>query len=178
MMNKQQLSRLLDDDLNEQEMNKALDALLDDPAATQTWHAMHQVRTAIDHEEGPQASLSLLDKITHAIDEEPVILAVNNLPEGNGGPAKVARRRMRSTPAYIALAASVIALVTLISYSPLQQGTNKDEVAANAPSQMELERELQSMVVQHGEFSGAAALNGLVAYAKVVNGSTAAGSIQ
>ncbi len=182
MMKKELLSRLLDDDLNEQEMNQALDALLDDPAAQQSWHSMHTVRAAID-EEGPQASSALLDKITASIETEPGILAPNNLPafkQDKPSSTGQSNKQGRRMPAYLALAASVVALVTVFNYAPLQTGeTVSNDVAVASPqAQMALERELQSMVVQHGEFSGAAALNGLVAYAKVVNGSTAVGSVQ
>ncbi len=177
-MNKELLSRLLDDDLNEHEMNEALDALLDDPAAQQSWHAMHMARGVLseDNEEGGHASLSLLDKITASIDEEPVILAPQNLAQPTYTLNDKKQKKTTRMPAYIALAASVVALVTFIGYSPIQDKAQTD-IAMTPQSQMQAERELQSMVVQHGEFSGAAALNGLVAYVKVVNGSTAPGAL-
>lgn len=177
-MNKELLSRLLDDDLNEQETDQVLDALLDDPAAQRSWHAMHMARSVIsgDSEEEGHATFSLLDRITASIDDEPVILAPDNLAPPVLADKSTKQKKTSRMPAYIALAASVVALITLINYSPIQN-IDQTEIAMTPQSQMQVERELQSMVVQHGEFSGAAALNGLVAYVKVVNGSTAAGAL-
>ena len=175
LMNKEILSRLLDDDLDDHAMNEALDALLLDSDAQKSWHAMQLLRGAIsdEGEKGGHASLTLLDKISASIDNEPVILAPDNLPRPPLGSSEDdTRRKTTRVPAYIALAASVVALLTFINYSPIQDQT-QSEIVMSQQSQMQLERELQSMVVQHGEFSGAAALNGLVAYVKVVNGSTA-----
>lgn len=175
-MNKELLSRLLDDDLNEHEMNEALDALLEDPVAQQSWHSMHMIRSVIseDNLKEGHASLSLLDKISASIEDEPVILAPKNLTQPAAMPEMSKQKKTARMPAYIALAASVVALLTFINYSPIQN-KGQTEIAMTPQSQMQAEQELQSMVVQHGEFSGAAALNGLVTYAKVVNGSTAAG---
>ena len=175
-MNKELLSRLLDDDLNEHQMNKALDALLEDPAAQQSWHTMHMARGVLseDSEEGGHASLSLLDKITASIDDEPVVLAPENLAPSASEIKDTKQKEVTRMPAYIALAASVVALITFIGYSPIQDKA-RTEIVMTPQSQIQAKRELQSMVVQHGEFSGAAALNGLVAYVKVVNGSTAPG---
>ncbi len=177
-MNKELLSRLLDEDLNEHEMNEALDALLDDPAAQQSWHAMHVMRGVIsdDAEEGAYASLSLLDKITESIENEPAILAPDNLSQPETALESTQQKKTTRMPAYIALAASVIALLTFVNYSPVQN-ERQIEIAMTPQSRIQVERELQSMVVQHGEFTGAAALNGLIAYVKVVNGSTAAGGL-
>jgi len=66
----------------------------------------------------------------------------------------------------------------MMAYQPLENSipTIASTQSTQAPiSQVNVEQELQSMLVQHGEFTGAAALNGLVAYAKVVNGSTVPG---
>lgn len=180
-MKKELLSRLLDEDLNEHEMNEALDALLEDPAAQQSWHAIQMVRGVMseDNDEGGLASPLLLDKITASIDDEPVILAPHNIVQTASVPGGTKQKKVTRKPAYLALAASVVALLTFISYSPIQKNTNQSEITMTPqiqiPTQMQADRELQSMVVQHGEFSGAAALNGLVAYVKVVNGSTAVG---
>jgi hypothetical protein len=78
--------------------------------------------------------------------------------------------------AYAAIAASFAALV-MVSYSPEKNSAPTiADSTLNVPNSIAIEQELQSMIVQHGEFSGAAALNGLVAYAKVVNGSTGGGT--
>jgi len=190
MMNKEQLSQLLDDELNEQEMNAALDALLADPQAQKTWQAMHMVRGAVT-DDAIHASFSLSQRISASIEAEPTIMAPTNLParrtarsipsEGRNTAStnRIARLRV---PLGLAVAASLVA-VLVINLSPSVQDESR-LVAEQSPeqsglllpqasdAQLAMNRELQSMVVQHGEFSGAVALNGLVAYAKVVNGST------
>jgi len=188
MMNKEQLSQLLDNELNEQEMNAALDALLADPQAQETWHAMHMVRGAVT-DDTVHASFSLSERIAASIESEPVIMAPANLPapkqkraEGRHATNVTRLARLRA-PLGLAVAASLVA-VLVINLSPSLQDDESQLAAEQAPeqgglilpqasdAQLAMNQELQSMVVQHGEFSGAAALNGLVAYAKVVNGST------
>lgn len=191
MMNKEQLSQLLDAELNESEMNAALDALLADPQAQKTWHAMHMVRSVVT-DDTVHASFSLSERISASIEAEPVIMAPTNLPASKSLekiPPEEREKTQASTltrlriPFGLAIAASLVALLVInLSPSGVQDGSRLATEQASEPggplltqassTQLAMNQELQSMVVQHGEFSGAAALNGLVAYAKVVNGST------
>ncbi len=181
MMKNQTLSQLLDGELSQEEMEYALDDLLADPEMQKSWRAQHTLRAVIKGDT-IQASCDIVDKVALAIAEEPTIIAPDNLPPAHadaqqpaGNVVPIGQKRTRVL-AYAAIAASFAAIV-MVSYSPRQASTPKiaDTSSIQTPS-MAVEQELQSMIVQHGEFSGAAALNGLVAYAKVVNGSTTSGT--
>lgn len=180
-MKNQILSQLLDGELSHEEMEDALDDLLADPEMQQSWYAQHTLRAVIKGD-GIQASSNIVDKVAMALAEEPTIIARDNLPpvrtvdhQPADNVIPIGQKRTKVL-AYAAIAASFAAIV-MVSYSPRQASTPTiaDTSSTQAPS-MAVEQELQSMIVQHGEFSGAAALNGLVAYAKVVNGSTASGT--
>ncbi len=200
-MKKETLSQLFDGELNAEEMNAALDSLLADKNLQGTWQAMCTARACLqdapveDHAD-LHSGLDLSSKIAMAIEAEPAIMAPNNIaPLAATAPVSVASEQRvleghqissasgKGMVAYLAMAASVAAVMA-ISYFPSQvqqsniASTNASENLSEAgrvnqaASTSSAEQVFQSMVVQHGEFSGAAALNGLVAYAKVVNGST------
>lgn len=178
-MNKQILSQLLDGELETDEMEEALDDLLADPELQQAWMAQYTVRAAI-RDSGVHTPLNMVDRVSAALENEPTIMAPDNLvakkikgsdedtSESNVVPFAARRNK---TLAYVAIAASFAALVTVIYLPKESSSPNIAESDRTTPTSIAVEQELQSMIVQHGEFSGAAALNGLVAYAKVVDGS-------
>lgn len=184
MMN-QTLSLLLDGELDAEEQDAALDEILANPEMQRSWHRLYTLRAAI-RDSGVHTSVNLVDKVALALETEPTIIAPDNLAAADkrdanihaGGhkiiPLNIERKKV---VAYAAIAASFAALL-MVSYSPDKTATPgiADSTTAIAPGSLAVAQELQSMVVQHGEFSGAAALNGLVAYAKVVNGSTVSGT--
>ena len=180
MMNKEKLSQLLDDELDANEIESTLDSLLDEPELQRAWLAQHTARAAM-RDKTVHPALDMVNRVALALEEEAVIIAPQNLEDSEPSRSRDAtaagthkvhplwpiRRRVL---AYTAMAASVAALVFL-GYTPEQMPAHDiAKQAASAPATRALEDDMQSMIVQHGEFSGATALNGLVAYAKVVNG--------
>ena len=183
-MKKELFSQLLDAELSSQEVERALDELLAKPDLQKSWQSVHAMRSALD-ENSAISSNDFLSKVSASIELEPQIMAPNNIPlspepdHSSVVPDNVVSigRKRPHFMTYIAVAASVAAL-TMMAYQPLENSTPTiaSTQSTQAPiSQVNVEQELQSMLVQHGEFTGAAALNGLVAYAKVVNGSTVPG---
>ena len=183
-MKNQTLSLLLDGELGTDEIETVLDSLLKDPGLQRSWNTLHILRAAIK-DNGVHPSCNLVDKVSASLEEEPTIMAPDNLtpiltkeegdPKTRQNVVPIFMKRNKVL-AYAAIAASFAALV-MVSYSPKKNpAPTIADSTLNVPNSMAIEQELQSMIVQHGEFSGAAALNGLVTYAKVVNGSTGGGT--
>lgn len=180
-MKKQTLSSLLDGELAPDEVELALDRILADRELQSSWHTQHILRAVIQ-DDRTQTCCHIVDKVAAVVAKEPAIVAPDNLNSVNTVnssesemPENVVaiRSNRKKILAFAAIAAS-FAVIVMVSYSPDKVSTPRmvDVTNESTPS-MAAEQELQSMIVQHGEFSGAAALNGLVAYAKVVNGTTA-----
>ena len=177
-MKKQTLSSLLDGELAADEVELALDRILADRELQSSWHTQHILRAVIQ-DDRTQACCHIVDKVAAVVAKEPAIVAPYNLSSVNSSeserPENVAaiRSNRKKILGFAAIAASFAAIV-MVSYSPDKVSTpHMVDVTNESTPSMAAEQELQSMIVQHGEFSGAAALNGLVAYAKVVNGTTA-----
>ena len=175
MMNKEKLSQLLEDELDANEAEAVIDSLLDDPELQRAWLAQCTARAAL-RDNAVHASLDMVDRVAEALEDETAIIAPHNLPDPRTAQGPIGenviplRARRKRVLAFAAMAASVAALV-FISYTPDRSSSPQiADTETRAPQA--LEDEMQSMIVQHGEVSGATALNGLVAYAKVVNGST------
>jgi negative regulator of sigma E activity len=178
-MNNQSLSSLLDGELAPDELEQALDRILADQDLQAYWHAQY-ILSAVIRDDRTQDCCHIVDKVAAAVAKEPVIIAPYNLTPMNlsdrktpGNVVSIWSNRKKAL-SYVAIAASFVAIV-MVSYSPDPVSTPQmvDTGSTGVPT-MAAKQELQSMIVQHGEFSGTAALNGLVAYAKVVNGTTIA----
>ena len=183
-MKKQTLSSLLDGELAPDEVELVLDRILADRELQSSWHTQHILRAVIQ-DDRTQTCCHIVDKVAAVVAKEPAIVAPDNLNTINTVntvnssesemPENVVaiRSNRKKILAFAAIAAS-FAVIVMVSYSPDKVSTPRMvDVTSDSTPSMAAEQELQSMIVQHGEFSGAAALNGLVAYAKVVNGTTA-----
>jgi len=176
-MKNQTLSKLLDGDLSPDELERTLDRVLADPELQQSWHAQYTLRSVVQ-DDGIHTYCNIVENVATIIAEEPTLIAPDNLspkrtdasvPVGNV--VSILSKRSKVL-ALTAIAASFAAIV-MVSYSPKKAiNSTIANTAGTMSTSLAAEQELQAMIVQHGEFSGAAALNGLVAYAKVVNGST------
>lgn len=175
-MNKEILSQLADGELDAREIESALDLLLANPELQRCWKTMHIVRAGLRAERS-NLSIDISDKVSVLLEQEPAIMAPNNIIptqniSTNSDDVVVLNEKRSKGWAFAAIAASVAALV-MLGYSPQTRQVAPSIAQADIKaSQTGVDMELQSMIVQHGEFSGAAALIGLAAYAKVVNGST------
>ncbi len=179
-MNKERLSQLIDGELSSSELETALDSVLDSADLQVSWQTMHTLRAAVD-EKCILASNKLTDGVCQALDAETKIVAPNNIisdppalarnslgREATGKVIPLDRRHKTKLLTGLAMAASVAALAMLV----IAPNDQREFSVADATLQSKfvpLEPLMQSMIVQHGEFTGAAALNGLLAYAKVVN---------
>ena len=175
-MNNQTLSELIDGELSSIEMEAALDRILSDAELQKSWRNLYTLRYVIS-DNGIQAASSFAVGVGKALEDEPIVLAPDNLKLETRADDAVDKKVVHidawrsKALAYTAIAASFAAVV-VFSYSPQKEGPGTPIASKTAVTSVALEQEFQSMVVQHGEFSGAAALNGLMAYAKVVNGTT------
>lgn len=173
-MNKESLSQLIDGELDTLAIENELDALLADPALRRSWQTMHTLRAGMSADTAP-ISLTIADKVSVALADEPAIMAPNSIRVEPAEQTKAEnivplKQKRNKGLAFLAVAASVAAVVMLGYLPQNEQATSTIARSDIIPVQSEVDMALQSMIVQHGEFSGAAALNGLAAYAKVVNG--------
>jgi negative regulator of sigma E activity len=178
-MNNQTLSTLLDGELAPDELEQALDRILADQDLQASWHAQY-ILSAVIQDDRTQNYCHIVDKVAAAVAREPVIIAPDNLTPMNPSEQKTPENvvsiwsNRKKALTYVAIAASFAAIV-MVSYSPGPVSIpNMVNAGSTGVPTIAAEQELQSMIVQHGEFSGTAALNGLAAYAKVVNGTTVA----
>lgn len=180
MMNKETLSALLDDQLEPDRLEAAIEQLLNDPELQLSWRRQHLLRAAIADQQlvGP---VDMADRISAAVAREPTIIAPDNLAAAD--PARGAsivahepshRGSRKRYVAYAAVAASLLVVVLTRLPQPTPDAVPIADRQETSPATQAAEQELQAMIVQHGEFSGAAALNGLVAYTKVVTGAAPA----
>ncbi len=195
---KEELSALIDNALNAQERERAIDRLLDDPELQKSWVDAYTASDLMGKQPGETtfASTGFAARVSAAIDEEPTVFAPTTLSisdQGKGLTAGVPINaipvtqpgvtRLGAAPLY-ALAASM-ALLAVLLVSPLfnpqsdNRASNRDvaqinERAGLQPSVQTIDaNEIEALMVEHGEFSGMGALNGLLAYAKVVNAESA-----
>ncbi len=183
-MNRETLFELLDGELDAQQMEQAIGQLLDDPELQKSWHRQHLARAAIS-EQHLLGQGDMVNRVAAALATEPTVMAPDNLaavvgtgPERKHGHDKVipVPNRGKRYLAYAAVAASLMAAVLFSLPQPAPEAPGIADQSTSLPATVAAGQELQAMIVQHGEFSGAAALNGLVAYTKVVTGSTASGN--
>lgn len=187
------ISDLLDGELSRAQQAHALGRLSKDAnhhQACRSWSAATALQ-ALLHAEGPVsatdatpvlASPGFSVRCAGALDLEPAILAPNALPETMRADGVVdfqAERAARSRWQMAAVAAGMflaVGLTASLVFSPLNtsERISGDTVVQQAtPNAVSISasqaNELEALMVEHGEFTGMAALNGLLAYAKVVN---------
>lgn len=189
------VSAMFDGELSAKAQALALDQLGQDAKAQQSWQAaalLGDVLRETGHsgqEDAAQtplfASPGFASQCAAALDDEPSILAPNALPESAASqpdyqpaqrsPVSASRWRM------VAMAASVLLVASWV-FSPFGLNSARNTADSQLASQSlepslpqaktlspQQAEELEALMVEHGEFTGLAALNGLLAYAKVVN---------
>ncbi len=163
---KENISALLDGEGNDLEREHALRALGTDPALRAIWERYHLASAAIRRELDVVVKPGLADRIHECLRHE----------------AQYETARRRFTPrllkvsAGLAIAASV-AVVSLLNLPPLvsptavpiaRQATGKSTVADARQTPPEQRSALNPYLVQHGEFTPAAGMNGMLSYVRVV----------
>ena len=183
MSNSEQISRLVDSDLDVGQRDELLSQVISSDRSVQQWQNYHLIGSVI-RGDVKQSGTDLRDRISKALEEEPTKLApvARKKTSEAGDRASVWR-----SAGMLAVAASV-ALVAVISINPSEnlQGTQIAAVTsestqtvtqvstqASTDSEAEqrtlLQQELGAMLAEHGEFSTSSGLNGLIAYAKLVS---------
>ena len=117
-----QLSALMDGELDDAESRQILTSLVRDPESHQAWHDYHLLGAALRNE--PYLATDLTARVMAALEDEPVVLAPRNLPRVD---------RANSGHGWMALAASVagVAFVGWIALAPPSSSTNAGAVLAS-----------------------------------------------
>lgn len=169
---KENISALLDGETNDLERERTLRALSSDPTLCATWERYHLVGTAIRRElevmAGPGCSARIREQLR---DETP-------LRPGRG--AFLRSRQAMKFGAGAAIAATVAA-VAILNLTPAQMPTSNllaKRPASNAltdarQARPEQRNALNPYLIQHGEFTPAAGMNGMLSYVRVVGRNSA-----
>jgi len=173
---KEQISALLDGEGNDLERERALRALGTDPALRGAWERYHLASAAIRRELEVMVSPGLADRLQERLQHE----AHENTARRSLSP------RVLKFTAGLAIAASV-ATVAILNLPPLVSPsavtvarntsspvTGKSTVAEARQTPLDQQNALNPYLVQHGEFTPAAGMNGLLSYVRVIGRDSAA----
>lgn len=173
---KEQISALLDGEGNDLERERALRALGTDPALRGAWERYHLASAAIRRELEVMVSPGLADRIHERLQHE---------TQENTARRSLSPRVLKFT-AGLAIAASV-ATVAILNLPPLvspsavsvarnasSPATAKSTVAEARQTPRDQQNALNPYLVQHGEFTPAAGMNGLLSYVRVIGRDSAA----
>ena len=163
---KENISALLDGEGNDLERERALRALGTDPALRGAWERYHLASAAIRRELEVMVSPGLADRLHARLQHEAQV---------NTGRRRLSPRVLKYT-AGLAIAASV-ATVAILNLPPLispavapiaRHATGKSAVADARQTPPAQQSDLNLYLVQHGEFTPAAGMNGMLSYVRVI----------
>lgn len=171
---KEKISALLDDELSKRERDEALTTVGKDKELSELWHRYNLIGAAFRREINTQ-SLGLVQRVAQMIGHDPPDESKSRLPESMG------RSSQWAWSPTVAIAASIMAGVAVGVYMLSQHAVTPD--VANQSSLVatidhatrwenatpEHEDQLNALLVEHGEFTPMAGLNGLISYAKFVS---------
>jgi sigma-E factor negative regulatory protein RseA len=169
---KENISALLDGEVNDLERERALRALDSDPSLRATWERYHLASAAIRRELDLVVTPGLTGRIQECLRHE----------TQNESTRWFFTPRLLKFSAGLAIAASV-ATVALLNLPPLiptssvpiaRLVTGKSTVANARQTPPEQRSALNPYLVQHGEFTPAAGMNGMLSYVRVVGRDSAA----
>ena len=167
---KEKISALLDGEADDLERERVLRAMDSDPELSATWERYHLFGTAIRHELEVMASPEVAQRIHAQLRDE--------VPVRPGVGALLHSRNVLKLGAGAAIAATVAAVALLnlqpilkpstdlVAKSPLSNsGTRLADTRQARPEQLNA---LNPYLMQHGEFTPAAGMNGMLSYVRVV----------
>ena len=163
---KENISALLDGEGSDLERERALRARGSDPALRGAWERYHLASAAIRRELDVVVSPGLAERIHLRLQHE---------TRHDERRRRFAPRALKYT-AGLAIAASVAA-VAILNLPPLvspsavpvaRHATGKNTVADARQTPPEQQSALNPYLVQHGEFTPAAGMNGLLSYVRVI----------
>ena len=169
---KENISALLDGETNELERERTLRALSCDPELCATWERYHLVGTAIRRELDVMAGPGCSAHIQELLRDE--------VPLHRGRIAYLPSRKAVKLGAGAAIAAAV-ATVAIFNLSPALTPTVTLLAKRPAPNTLadarqarpEQRNALNPYLMQHGEFTPAAGMNGMLSYVRVVGRNSA-----
>jgi sigma-E factor negative regulatory protein RseA len=167
---KEEISVLVDGEGNNLERERALRALDSDPALRGTWERYHLASAAIRRELEIVVSPGLADRLHARLQYE---------TQEHSARRSLTPRALKFT-AGLAIAASV-ATVALLNLPPLappsavplarnasSPTTGKSTVVDARQTPAEQQNALNAYLMQHGEFTPAAGMNGMLSYVRVI----------
>ncbi len=172
---KEDISALVDGELNDLERQRVLSALGQDQQLRRMWERYHLAGTVLRRELDVVVSPDLADRISQRLQQE--------VPGAAGPGSWLGSRQFLKIGAGVAIAASV-ATVAILSLPPVLSTPAASSLAritgsprtvvAEAPRQAapDQQRALNPYLVRHGEFSPAG-MNGMLGYVRVVGGGPA-----
>ena len=185
----QNLSSLIDGELKAADIDVMLAQLSKDKDLQRQWRAAMNTRAVLREEYIADAreGEAFADKVAASINLEAAIDAPANLLGATTQANNVVAfpstaHSSNKLPAIVMLAAAAsLAAVTVFNINPIgidslqqnQLATSSGLSDQSTDKFLAAEQELQALVVAHGEFSSMAGLNGLAAYAKIVNADSA-----
>ena len=164
---KEKISAFLDGEVNDLEHERALRALGNDPELGAVWERYHLAGTAIRRELEIMVSPDLADRIQQRLRDEP--------PGRTGSRDFFSSRSVLKLGAGLAIAASVAAVAILNlppvlnpADAPLAKRSPGTAVADARQAEPAQQNALNPYLMQHGEFTPAAGMNGMLSYVRVV----------
>ncbi len=163
---KEAISALVDGEVNDIERQQALRALGDDPALRGQWERYHLVGAALRRELDVVVGPGLADRISAQL--------------GTEAPARAGSvTRLFKLGAGVAIAAGVAAVAVFnlqpvltpgnpVAMSSVPGRVAKTAVAEVKPLPPDQQQALNPYLVQHGEFTPAAGMNGIGSYVRLV----------
>ena len=168
---------LLESEVDNDAQDHLIDDIVKDTGHAEAWERYHLLGAVMRKEHG-HYDQGFSERVRAQIDVEPNLLAPSNLANIDessrraGGPrAQLASRLIPS----LAMAASIAAIVVIgLPFQSFFDEPAPRSVTAAASSgwhteQPEFESRLNEFLVEHGEFTTAPNMNGLIAYAKFVS---------
>lgn len=163
----EQISAFLDGEADRDEAVEATQRLGRDANRRQAWARYHLIGAAIRNEPAFPCS-DLHERISQEIANEPTQLAPRSANTG-------AMKRLSSKFLPLAVAASIGALAVVgFQARDVVDPANRPQLAKQGLTrwqtpQPEMETTLNAFLVEHGEFTSASGMNGLISYAKFVS---------
>lgn len=167
---KEKISALLDGEADDLERERALRAMDSDPELRATWERYHLFGTAIRHDLEVLASPEVARRIHAQLrDEIPVRPSVSTLLRSRAALKLGAGAAIAATVATVAILNLQPVLnpsADLVAKGPVSSSGAKLADARQArPEQLNA---LNPYLMQHGEFTPAAGMNGMLSYVRVV----------
>jgi negative regulator of sigma E activity len=185
MIMKNTVSELIDQRVAPHDLADFIDQVAKDHGALGKWRNYHLIGDVIRGEVTSTGNC-MMDRVQQALEAEPTVLAPVAEPVTNNiEVVRPSNIEALKSAGMFAVAASIV-LMAVLTLSPGAPMAERDgsEIARNtvngAPEvattnltepgqQQAFETEFGQMLVEHGEFTAASGLNGLIAYAKLVS---------